>query len=577
LRHSASEEAIMRESVKAAPGASIYNAVWRWHFIAGMLALPFLLNLAVTGALYLFHPEINSVLYHSLETVPARSTPALATNVLIEKAERETGGKVSQVTLPAEPTTSLALAIRIPSGERRTAYLDPYDGTLLGTIAQGGVMAVVKKLHSLEFFGIFANCLIEIAAGWVVILVLSGIYLWWPRGRKAGVVTIRANPKSRFFWRDLHAVTGIFAGVVILFLAVTGMPWSPIWGKTVQQWTTAAGLGRPAPPVQVTMRGQSGGAARPAQGHDAHEANAPANLPWALEQIVPPQSRPQGANTASIVVDRAVTILANQGLERPFSVALPVGPEGAYVGTFKSHKVEEGRTLYVDQFSGKILGDVSYKDFGPAARLIEWGISVHQGEQFGTINRYVMLAGCVAIVLLVVSAPIMWWKRRPRARSPCRPRRGIGALPSASWPSWRSAESCSLWSALRSCSHSPSRVSSGRRDVRRGRTGSRAFRDSKNPMASACRLQPNSAGDGRLTRADSIDAGTSWDYGIGGTPALRHRGPCLSHRALSHKEARRTMRPRSGRCLSQGGDHRRSGVAPNPTKFPETAELSLWA
>jgi uncharacterized iron-regulated membrane protein len=35
---------------------ALYGAVWRWHFLAGLFALPFLLNLAVTGGLYLFTP-----------------------------------------------------------------------------------------------------------------------------------------------------------------------------------------------------------------------------------------------------------------------------------------------------------------------------------------------------------------------------------------------------------------------------------------------------------------------------------------------------------------------------------------
>jgi uncharacterized iron-regulated membrane protein len=405
----------MRDPGTAGPRVSLYNAVWRWHFIAGLLALPFLLNLAVTGALYLFHDEINGVLYRSLETVSARDAATLPSSMLVEKAEQQAGGKVLQLALPAEPTRSLALTIQAPSGERRTAYLDPYDGTLLGTIAQGGVMAVVKKLHSLEFFGFLANCLIEIAAGWVVVLAVSGIYLWWPRGRHAGVVTIRATPKSRFFWRDLHAVTGLFASGVILFLAVTGMPWSPIWGKTVQQWTTSAGLGRPAPPVETRPRRatQNGAPARAAEGHD-HGATPPANLPWALEQAVPPESGPRAPSGAVIGLDQAVAILADKGFERPFSVALPTGPKGAYVGTFRPPQVERTRTLYVDQFTGKILGDVRFSDYGPAAKAIEWGISVHQGEQYGWVNRTLMLAGCVAIVLLVISAPIMWWKRRPK-------------------------------------------------------------------------------------------------------------------------------------------------------------------
>ncbi|MGH6841914.1 MAG: PepSY domain-containing protein, partial [Methylocella sp.] len=60
------------------PHSAIYRAVWRWHFVAGLLALPFLLNLAITGGLYLFTPEINHILYRSLEDVPARADAPLS-------------------------------------------------------------------------------------------------------------------------------------------------------------------------------------------------------------------------------------------------------------------------------------------------------------------------------------------------------------------------------------------------------------------------------------------------------------------------------------------------------------------
>jgi uncharacterized iron-regulated membrane protein len=393
----------------------VYNAVWRWHFIAGLLALPFLLNLAVTGAIYLFHTEIDAILYRAFETVPLREEPVLPASALVDAAQNETGGKALQLTLASEPSRAVTVTIEAPSGERQTAYLDPYDGTLLGTVQRGGVMAVVRKLHSLEYFGFFANCLVEIAAGWVVVLVLSGLYLWWPRAQQGGIVTIRATPRSRLFWRDLHAVTGLFASGVILFLAVTGMPWSPIWGRTVQQWTTAAGLGRPTPPVETSPRGKGpAGADRQAAGGHDHGAPPAAALPWALERAAPPESRPSAPKATAIGLDAAIEAMTARGLEKPFAVALPVGPKGAYVGTARPPQVERTRTLYVDQFDGKILADVGFADYGPAAKAIEWGISTHQGEQYGTLNRILMLAGCIALVLLVISAPVMWWKRRPK-------------------------------------------------------------------------------------------------------------------------------------------------------------------
>ena len=41
---------------------------------------------------------------------------------------------------------------------------------------------------------------------------------------------------------------------------------------------------------------------------------------------------------------------------------------------------------------------------------------MHQGTQYGLINQFIMLGGCIAIWLLALSAIMMWWKRRPKGR-----------------------------------------------------------------------------------------------------------------------------------------------------------------
>ncbi len=46
-------------STRSAGDSALYRAVWRWHFIAGLIILPFLLIIAVTGAIYLFKDEFN--------------------------------------------------------------------------------------------------------------------------------------------------------------------------------------------------------------------------------------------------------------------------------------------------------------------------------------------------------------------------------------------------------------------------------------------------------------------------------------------------------------------------------------
>lgn len=396
---------------------SLYRALWGWHFCAGLLVIPFLVIFAVTGGLYLFKPEINHLLYRSMMDVPIQPTPLLSAGALEQSAAAAFGGHVLQVTMPARPTQSAEIIVKTAANETRTAFLDPYTGRIIGSIASGGVMQIIRKIHSLQYFGFWASCLMEITAGWIIILALSGLYLWWPRGRRGGVLTVRGAPRVRLFWRDLHAVTGVLASAVILFLAMTGMPWTKVWGKNVQQWTTNAGLGMPKPPAEILPEwqlGAPGARSGTAMHHHDQGGEFQADLPWALEKAVPPASSSPASQSHVIGIDAALAILDKAGLPKPFSLALPTGPRGAYMASYRPDQVEKTRIIYVDQYSGQILGDTGFAHYGPAAKAIEWGIAVHQGMEYGIINRALMLAGCLAILLLAVTAPVMWWKRRPK-------------------------------------------------------------------------------------------------------------------------------------------------------------------
>jgi len=401
----------------------LYRAVWRWHFIAGLLVLPFLLLLAVTGGMYLFKDELDHAIYRAWDDVPARAAPPIRAGELVARTQAATGGQVLQLTMPASASHAVRMVVAHAGGAPRMAFVDPYDGHLIGTAVYGGVMQIVRKVHSLQYFGPKASWLVEAAAGWAILLVASGIFLWWPRGEPGGVVTVRGKPRQRIFWRDTHAVTGIVAGGVVLFLAVTGMPWSDLWGGKVQELATATHTGRPDAPAEVVPDWQLENYVPPPAGyatpggmpsdHAGHHHGVEPDLPWALEKAPQPQSSAPGTR-ATIPLDAAIASFERAGLPKPYSVTLPLGPRGAYAATYSPPHVQDSRVVYVDQYDGRVLDDVGYARFGPAAKAIEWGIAVHQGQEYGSVNRYVMLAGCIAIVVLAISSVTMWWKRRPR-------------------------------------------------------------------------------------------------------------------------------------------------------------------
>jgi uncharacterized iron-regulated membrane protein len=261
-------------------------------------------------------------------------------------------------------------------------------------------MDLVRKLHSLEYFGWLPNRIIEIVGGWVLMLVVTGVYLWWPRKQMGGVVSVRGTPGRRVFWRDLHAVTGAFAGLFIFFMAITGMPWSGYWGAKVGSYADQAGLGYPpefwneVPNSTVPMK------------------DAMTKTSWLLENAAMPESTPTGA--APIGIDRAVAIFDGLGIHSGYAIDLPDGETGVYSASVFPDKAVNERVIHLDQYTGQPLFDGGWRELGPAGKGIEWGISVHMGQEFGLINQLVMLAVCLSIVLMAVSAAVMWWKRRPQ-------------------------------------------------------------------------------------------------------------------------------------------------------------------
>ncbi|MEQ5868687.1 PepSY domain-containing protein [Sagittula sp. NFXS13] len=409
----------MTDTSNRAASSALYRAVWRWHFIAGLIVLPFVLILAVTGGVYLFKDEINNVAHADLRFTDAR-TESLPPSGIVAAALEAHPGTVKAYTPAPAADRSAEIDIVDDAGMRNTVYVDPADGRVLGTLWDGGAagspaMYVVRKLHSLEYIGWFGNRLIEAAAGWMVLLVASGVFLWLPRGRKVGTVRIKAR-KGRPWWRDLHAVTGIYTGGFIIFLAMTGLPWSGVWGGKFYDTAYALGLGMP----------DGYWSDKPLSGVPTKDVVDRA--PWIMEQQPIPMSdrgnahAGHGAGAAAIpegdavslpVLDDAVATVERLGIVPGYAVTFPSGPTGVFTASVYPDDITYERVIHLDRYSGEVLYDAGLEDLGTLGRWAEWGISVHMGQEWGLLNQLVLVLACAAMVGLCVSAATMWWKRRP--------------------------------------------------------------------------------------------------------------------------------------------------------------------
>nr|WP_230875720.1 PepSY domain-containing protein [Paenibacillus campinasensis] len=393
------------------------QAVWRWHFYAGIIFAPFLLILAISGSMYLFKPQIEGYLYKDMLMVQNVGTNAMTADAIIGKTlSGYPGTTISSVTIPDDPELTVKLTA-IRNGISTTMYADPYTGNITGILNSDETFsAFFKKMHSeLVIGGTWANRLVELAACWAVILVITGLYLWWPRNKSAiwGTILPRlSKPGSRLFWRDLHAVPAFWLSLCMLVLIATGLPWSGVLGSQIDKLANATNTNYPPyalsfmdKPVSVTVT--------------KDVAN---DVPWATENLPVPTSA--FGDYVPLAVQDVVEIADKQQVNLPYTISMPQGKTGVYTVSTSHTKPGNDATLHIDQYSGAVLTDVRFKDYGLMAKGVTLGIALHEGRLFGLANQILGLITCIGIMLMVVSSYFMWRKRKPQGKlgAPARPK-----------------------------------------------------------------------------------------------------------------------------------------------------------
>jgi uncharacterized iron-regulated membrane protein len=417
--------------------AALHRTIWRWHFWAGLIVSPFLLVLSLTGAIYLFNDEIDDALYPRLRLVQPH-TASVPTSALIRAAlAAHPGGAVSRIDLPARGDRSAMLFVTPQNGPPLRVYADPGTGRVLGSFDYARTpVGWANDMHGSLTIGTLGDRIVELAACWTLVLIATGLFVWWPRGRwqLAGTVWPRLSGRGRRFWRDLHGPVGLWTVGLLAFLIVTGLPWAGIQGDVLQRASAAAGVGYPASfrahnaPDSVSMKAALGEAPWTLEGapmpmsHGGPARIAPvAHVGHAGHDAPPPTS-----DAAAITgVDQVTALLASRGLSGGYRLHLPAGPTGVYAAYTYPDRPEGQRTIYVDRYSFRQIGpEIRFADYGWVGRATELGVQIHMGNYFGVANQLLMLVPCIGIWLLVISGIAMWWKRRPHGT--------IGAPPAMS-------------------------------------------------------------------------------------------------------------------------------------------------
>jgi uncharacterized iron-regulated membrane protein len=429
-----------------------WRTLWRVHFYSGIISMPFIVLMALTGLVILYTQPIRDWTQGDLRTVADTGDWASfdRQEQAVELAYPDL--PVVSMTKPEDATHSTIFGLE----NGRQAFVNPYTGVVLGQADPGGgIVGLSNRLHgflnnqermvSLPSVGfvwdhgpvmrdyVIGDLVLEILGVWVMVLAASGIYLWWPRRSRAHSQTrtgrsmfgIRLGKKGRAKWRDLHAVPGVALCVILLITLASGMAWSTYWGANFSAFANRISPNSftDAPASSLGTRG------------DLDQLGN--KIPWNTGAIPIPATyatEPNGEVPTPMTLDNVAKIGDEVGMKPGYTIYFPDNSQVDDVGnpiygsfTLSNswpRKTGEARDLFLDQFSGRRLDEVTAYGYGAVSYAVDTTVSWHMGTQWGLVTRIFMTALCVLAIWAVVSATVMYWKRRRpgTAGLPRRPR-----------------------------------------------------------------------------------------------------------------------------------------------------------
>ena len=369
---------------------------WQAHLYIGLTLGAMFAVIGLTGSLIVFWQPLDALLNADLfkTSVVCAETRYRPIDNIINSAltHAPAKGKLRSLSFPnpERPVFTATYEVANPGADwddRFLVYVEPCNGLVTGSRFYdsqlkplgGPLMGIIIRMHTsllLNFPGFWlGNHVLSFGSALLMVSVVIGAYLWWPRnGKWLAALTFKRNASGARLNYDLHKVFGIASGSLLLMSLFTGIHMYNPWTDWIDQ-----GVNYLSPVTRL--------------------ASAPI-----ISQTIPGQR--------IISAEQAVHVAQNSVPNgQPIAISFPEDDQGVYSISLKTVAIWDSE-INIDQYNGKVIQLFTPTTATVGDHFLGWLFPLHTGQALGLPGRILILLLGLVPAVLYVTGFIRWHQKR---------------------------------------------------------------------------------------------------------------------------------------------------------------------
>ena len=371
--------------------------IGKLHLWLGLTSGLVVFIISITGCIYVFEEELTTWFHKDREVITVPDHPVKKPLSSLLKIAQTAAGEehpIQNIEISSEADRTYSFRpIQILNKKAYTHfgevvyqhkfYLNPYTGAVVkDENYKYDFFTVVLRLHR--------NLLLNRAIGLVVvgisvcifvIMLITGIVLWWPKNKMPIKQRLSFVWKSTTQWKrknfDLHSVLGFYSSFIVLIIALTGLTWAFDWFDNSVQWLVNGGV-------------------KTEKQHALFSDTT---------------------KVAAIPIDRILSDLKTQNPEaHTFTINLPEKSKGVINASARSgiHVRYTTRRYQYDQYTGKLLKTSTFDEKNTGEKLKAMNYDIHVGSILGLPGKILAFVVALISASLPITGFYIWYGRRSK-------------------------------------------------------------------------------------------------------------------------------------------------------------------